>query len=165
MTPEHAFPVFEEILQVLEQQGQLKIFRSVADTWLIAQRSHRILQFEPDPLFGLFKVLAGRSRWKVENENNNTLKTKGHNLEHNFGHGKQHLSSFLATLNILSLLFHTLLELLDLKYKLLRSHLPTRKTFFDDLRTLTRHMYKDLRAIAADNNDASPRFQQRITSC
>lgn len=86
-------------------------------------------------------VLAGRSRWKVENENNNTLKTKGYNLEHNFGHGKQHLASFLATLNILSLLFHTLLERLDDKYKLLRSHLPTRKTFFDDLRALTRYLY------------------------
>jgi hypothetical protein len=88
-------------------------------------------------------VLAGRARWQVENENNNTLKTKGYNLEHNFGHGKQHLSSFLATLNILSLLFHTLLELLDRKYKLLRAHLPTRKTFFDDLRALTRYLYFD----------------------
>ena len=86
-------------------------------------------------------ILAGRTRWKVENENNNTLKTKGYNLEHNFGHGKQHLASFLATLNILSLLFHTLLERLDEKYKLLRSHLPTRKTFFDDLRALTRYLY------------------------
>lgn len=88
-------------------------------------------------------VLAGRTRWKVENENNNTLKTKGYNLEHNFGHGQQHLASFLATLNILSLLFHTLLDLLDQKYKLLREHLPTRKTFFDDLRALTRYMYFD----------------------
>lgn len=88
-------------------------------------------------------VLAGRTRWKVENENNNTLKTKGYNLEHNFGHGKQHLASFLATLNILSLLFHTLLELVDVKYQLLRRHLPTRKTFFDDLRALTRYLYFD----------------------
>jgi len=88
-------------------------------------------------------VLADRTRWKVENENNNTRKTKGSNLEHNFGHGKQHLSSFLATLNILSLLFHTLLNLLDQKYALLRSHLPTRKTFFDDLRALTRYLYFD----------------------
>lgn len=78
---------------------------------------------------------------KVENENNNTLKTKGYHLEHNFGHGKQHLSSFLATLNILSLLFHTLLELLDDKYRLIRGHLPTRKTFFNDLRALTRYLY------------------------
>jgi hypothetical protein len=66
-----------------------------------------------------------------------------YNLEHNFGHSKQHLSSFLATLNILSLLFHTLLNLLDQKYALLRSHLPTRKTFFDDLRALTRYLYFD----------------------
>jgi len=88
-------------------------------------------------------VRAGRTRWKVENENHNILKTKGYNLEHNFGHGKQHLASFLATLNILSLLFHTLLELLDQKYKLLRAHLPTRKTFFDDLRALTRYLYFD----------------------
>ena len=28
-------------------------------------------------------VRAGRARWKVENENNNTLKTKGYHLTHN----------------------------------------------------------------------------------
>ncbi len=88
-------------------------------------------------------VQAGRIRWKVENENNNTLKTKGYNLEHNFGHGQQHLASLLATLNILSFLFHTVLDLLDQKYRLLRAHLPTRKTFFEDLRALTRYMYFD----------------------
>jgi hypothetical protein len=33
-------------------------------------------------------VASGRARWKIENENNNTLKTKGYNFEHNFGHGK-----------------------------------------------------------------------------
>lgn len=34
--PEQVFPVFEEILQVFEQQGQLRGFRSFADTLLIA---------------------------------------------------------------------------------------------------------------------------------
>jgi hypothetical protein len=29
---------------------------------------------------------AGRARWKIENESFNVLKTKGYNLEHNFGH-------------------------------------------------------------------------------
>ncbi|NJM99971.1 MAG: hypothetical protein HC800_25050 [Phormidesmis sp. RL_2_1] len=67
-------------------------------------------------------VRAGRTCWKVENENNNTLKTCGDHLEHNFGHGQQHLASLLATLNILSFLFHTLLDLLDRNYKLLRDH-------------------------------------------
>jgi hypothetical protein len=88
-------------------------------------------------------VRAGRTRWKVENENNNTLKTHGYHLEHNFGHGQQHLASLLATLNILSFLFHTLLDLLDRNYKLLRDHLPTRQTFFDDLRALTRYLCFD----------------------
>jgi hypothetical protein len=85
-------------------------------------------------------VTAGRTRWKVENENNNTLKTKGYHLEHNFGHGKQHLASLLATFNILAFLLHTLLDLLDAKYRLLRQTLVSRKTFFDDLRALTRYL-------------------------
>lgn len=88
-------------------------------------------------------VADGRTRWKVENENNNTLKTKGYHLEHNFGHGQRHLASCLATLNILALLFHTLLELFDAKYRLLRAHLPSRQTFFNDLRALTRYVCFD----------------------
>ena len=31
---------------------------------------------------------AGRGRWKIENENNNVLKTKGYHLEHNLRCGK-----------------------------------------------------------------------------
>ena len=85
-------------------------------------------------------VSAGRARWKVENENNNTLKTKGYHLSHNFGHGKQHLSTLLATLNLLAFLFHTVLGLTDSKYQLIRQKLPTRKTFFDDIRALTRYL-------------------------
>jgi hypothetical protein len=84
-------------------------------------------------------VIAGRARWKVENENNNTLKTKGYHLEHNFGHGKQHLSSLLLTFNLLAHLFHTVLELVDDKYRLLRQSLSSRQTLFDDIRALTRY--------------------------
>jgi hypothetical protein len=85
-------------------------------------------------------VATARARWKIENENNNTLKTKGYHLEHNFGHGKKHLSSLLATMNILAFLYHTFLSFTDGNYRLIRAHLPTRKTFFDDLRALTRYM-------------------------
>ncbi|AFY99136.1 ISNCY family transposase [Calothrix sp. PCC 6303] len=80
---------------------------------------------------------SGRARWKTENENHNVLKTKGYHLEHNFGHGKQHLASFLLTLNLLAFLFHTVLHLVDLFYQQIRSLLGTRKRFFNDLRTLT----------------------------
>ena len=85
-------------------------------------------------------VASGRARWKIENENNNTLKTKGYHLEHNFGHGKKHLSSLLAAMNILAFLFHTFLSFTDANYRLIRATLPTRKTFFDDLRALTRYL-------------------------
>jgi hypothetical protein len=85
-------------------------------------------------------VQAGRTRWKVENENNNILKTQGYHLEHNFGHGTQHLAALLATFNLLAFLFHTLLDLLDAQYRSLRRTLVSRKTFFADLRALTRYL-------------------------
>lgn len=85
----------------------------------------------------------GRARWKVENENNNVLKTKGYHLEHNFGHGKKNLSALFLTFNLLAFLFHTVLDLMDEKYKLLRRELPTRETFFQDLRALTRYIFFD----------------------
>jgi hypothetical protein len=88
-------------------------------------------------------VDAGRARWKVENENNNVLKTKGYHLEHNFGHGKQFLASFLLTLNLLAFLFHTILELVDARYRLLRQKLAVRQTFFNDVKTLTRYLFFD----------------------
>lgn len=85
-------------------------------------------------------VATGRARWKIENENNNTLKTKGYHLEHNFGHGKQHLSSLLAAMNMLALLTHTFLAFCDDHYRLIRATLPTRKTFFEHIRALTHYM-------------------------
>jgi hypothetical protein len=88
-------------------------------------------------------VAAGRSRWKIENENNNTLKTKGYHFEHNFGHGRKHLSSLLASLIILAFLTHTVLEWMDDKYQLLRKKLPSRQRLFSDIRTLTSYLCFD----------------------
>jgi hypothetical protein len=86
-------------------------------------------------------VEAARTRWKIKNENNNTLKTKGYHAAHNFGHGKQFLSQALLTLNVFSFLLHTILPYSDRAYRLIRDKLPTRQTFFNDLRALTRYMY------------------------
>ena len=88
-------------------------------------------------------VRDGRARWKSENETNNVLKTKGYHLEHNFGHGQQHLANFMLTLNLLAFLFHTLLDVLDEQYHALRQHLVARRDFFNDLRALLRYMLFD----------------------
>lgn len=85
----------------------------------------------------------GRTRWKIENENNNTLKTKGYHLEHNFGHGQQDLANVLASLNILAFLIHTIQEIIEPAYQRLRRALGPRKSFFNDLRALTRYMVFD----------------------
>jgi hypothetical protein len=66
---------------------------------------------------------AGRGRWKIDNENNNVLKTKGYHIEHNFGHGKQYLSAFMLSLNLLAFLSHTALGWCDDRYALLRQTL------------------------------------------
>ena len=86
---------------------------------------------------------VGRSRWKVENENINVLKTKGYNLEHNFGHGDRHLANVFFTLNLLAFLIHTAQHLVNTAYRLLRETLSVRRTFFNDLRALTRYMVFD----------------------
>ena len=79
---------------------------------------------------------AARARWKIENENNNVLKKRGYHFEHNFGHGKQHLSNWLATLIWLAYLFHTALDWIDAVYRTVRSRLSSRRTFFEHLRAL-----------------------------
>ena len=83
---------------------------------------------------------ASRGRWKIENENNNVLKTKGYHLEHNFGHGQQYLAAVMLSLNLLTFLFHTVLEWSDDKYALLRQVLARRQTFFNDIQALMRYM-------------------------
>lgn len=88
-------------------------------------------------------VTAARARWKSENENHNVLKTKGYHLEHNFGHGQQHLAMTLLTLNVLAFLFHTVLHLVDASYQRIRQQRGTRKGFFQDLQTLTKYLLFD----------------------
>lgn len=53
---------------------------------------------------------GGRSRWKVENETFNTLKNQGYNQEHNYGHGKQYLSTVLGMLMMLHFLIDQVQE-------------------------------------------------------
>lgn len=80
---------------------------------------------------------CGRARWKIENEGFNVLKTKGYHLEHNFGHGRQHLAAVLATLNLLAFAGHTVCELADTLWRAARKAAGARRRFFEHLRTLT----------------------------
>jgi hypothetical protein len=80
---------------------------------------------------------CGRARWKIENESFNVLKTKGYNLEHNFGHGKENLSAVLATLNLLAFAFHTVSELTEEFWRRALEVQGRRTRFFENLRSIT----------------------------
>lgn len=82
-------------------------------------------------------AMAGRSRWRIENEHNNTLKTKGYRFEHNYGHGKRNLSTVLTTLALLAFLCHTIMSLTDELYAKARELNGSRINFFNMIRAFT----------------------------
>lgn len=86
---------------------------------------------------GAGRVAAGRARWKIDNENNNSLKNRGYHPEHNFGHGQKHLSSPLLTMNLLAFGLHTLIELTGESRRLIRTPVGARRKFFTHLEALT----------------------------
>lgn len=116
-------------LTVTDEQGQVLYRNSFITDW----------QVNAGNVAGL--VAAGRARWKIENENNNVLKTKGYHLEHNFGHGKKHLASLLLTMNLLAFGLHTLLEVADGSYRLVRAAVGPRCRFFQHLEALTTYLF------------------------
>lgn len=83
---------------------------------------------------------CARARWKIENETFNVIKTKGYNIEHNFGHGKENLSCILATLNLLAFAFHTACDLRDELWQRVRTKLATRQRFFNNLSTIISYL-------------------------
>jgi hypothetical protein len=85
-------------------------------------------------------VKGGRARWKIENETFNTLKTQGYHIEHNFGHGKENLSTTLFLLNLLAFYTHQILELTDLLYQKCRKGFSSRKEFWNQIRCTFRFM-------------------------
>jgi hypothetical protein len=116
-------------LTITDGEGRLLYRNAFITDWEISA----------DNVSGL--VAAGRARWKIENEHNNVLKTRGYHLEHNFGHGQQHLSSVLLSLNLLAFGLHTLLEVADTSYQLVRAAVGARRKFFQHLEALTAYWF------------------------
>lgn len=82
-------------------------------------------------------IRDGRSRWSVENGSYNILKNHGYHGEHNFGHGQNHLSSFLFTLNLIAFLIHTVSDLTDHAYQETRSSCINYYDFFMHVQLLS----------------------------
>ncbi len=79
---------------------------------------------------------GGRSRWKIENETFNTLKNQGYRLEHNYGHGKEHLSTNFALLMMLAFLIDQVQELACVLFQQARRRFRSRTSLWERMRAL-----------------------------
>jgi hypothetical protein len=77
---------------------------------------------------------GGRARWKIENETFNTLKNQGYHLEHNYGHGQQHLASVFAVLTMLAFLIDQAQELGCRLFQAARARYRSRTSLWERLR-------------------------------
>jgi hypothetical protein len=83
---------------------------------------------------------CARARWKIENETFNVLKNNGYHLEHNFGHGKQHLAMIFAALNLLAFAIHTVCDCTEKLWIDARQAKRSRARFFEHIRTITDYL-------------------------
>ncbi len=83
-------------------------------------------------------VKGGRARWKIENENFNTLKNLGYHAEHNFGHGQEHASFNFFLFILIAFFMHQILELSDPLFQQCRAKFSARKEFLNQLRCTIR---------------------------
>jgi hypothetical protein len=79
---------------------------------------------------------GGRARWKVENETFNTLKNQGYELEHNYGHGRQHLATVFALLMMLAFLVEQAQELGCRLFQAAWARFRSRTSLWERLRAL-----------------------------
>lgn len=79
---------------------------------------------------------GGRARHKIENETFNTLKNQGYQFEHNFGHGKKHLSTVFAYLMMLAFFVDQLQQLGCKAFTKALARLKTKKSLWERKRSL-----------------------------
>ena len=70
----------------------------------------------------------------MENETFNTLKNQGYHLEHNYGHGKEHLSFNFLLLNLRAFFVHQIFELTYIPSQQLRQKFGSKRNLWDHLR-------------------------------
>ena len=79
---------------------------------------------------------GGRARWKIENETFNTLKNQGYNLEHNYGHGEQHLAVVFAMLMMLAFLADQTQQLCCALFQAVWAKLGSKRLLWERMRAL-----------------------------
>jgi hypothetical protein len=143
--------------EVLDKDGFLHQFRYVNDVALNKGNPDTRVNFmeymQTDPkgketLFSwvtnitinqnnVFQLMrGGRARWKIENETFNTLKNLGYNFEHNYGHGKKHLSTILGFLLMIAFLIDQVQEIACTLFKSAKKRSAAYRVLWENTRVL-----------------------------
>lgn len=83
---------------------------------------------------------GGRARWKIENETFNTLKNLGYNFEHNYGHGKRHLSTVFCLLMMLAFLIDQIQEITSHLFRRCKQRAGTYRNLWTEMSTLFKYV-------------------------
>ncbi|QDT02183.1 hypothetical protein K227x_36730 [Rubripirellula lacrimiformis] len=82
---------------------------------------------------------GGRSRWRIENETFNTLKNQGYHFEHNYGHGKQNLSTVLMLLMFLAFMVDQVQQACCPLFASVQEKFKSRRALWEKLRSHVNH--------------------------
>lgn len=107
--------------QTIDSKGTVMTYSWVTDWQIDAETAPEIAR-------------AGRSRWKIENTFN-SLKNRGYHLEHNFGHGEQHLATVFLFLTMLCLLVDQIEQLACRLYQKAWQRKKSLKDLWEDIRS------------------------------
>ena len=107
----------------IDSKGKKTVF-----TWITSIKITR------DRLIPLMR--AGRSRWKIENETFNTLKNLGYHFMHNFGHGKDHLSTMFAYLMLMAFYVDQLIQACCHIFQQIQANFKTKVKLWESIKAI-----------------------------
>lgn len=79
---------------------------------------------------------AARARWKIENETFNTLKNLGYHFEHNYGHGKDHLSNTLAHLMLMAFYIDQFVQACSKTFQVIEEQIRTKIKLWQTIKAI-----------------------------
>ena len=129
--PTQLRPLFQDVFRCLQRgkalesfvylDGKIQYFSWITDFVLT-----------PDNVYHIMR--GGRARWKIENETFNTLKNQGYHMEHNYGHGEQHLSVVLMLMLLLAFLVDQTQQLCCPVFQAALEKLGTKRHLWEKIR-------------------------------
>lgn len=112
--------------------------------WEVTDKGERYFSWITDFIIehsNVYTIMrAGRARWKIENETFNTLKNQGYHFEHNFGHGKNHLSVTFALLMMLAFLVDQVQQAACQLFQATLAKVGSKKRLWEKMRGLFYHL-------------------------